>query len=194
MARQAKIREAKDVVCKGSLLCESATRYSQLLKSLRFVSGSGRHSGKLCREVVAFRCAHGGKGFQDDDLRRLFAAGVQALRRSRSSVQLRSRSSVQLGVLLNASIGILGHACKPTCFDQFAAADTRGKLCREVVAFRCAHGGKGFQDDDLRRLFAAGVQALRRSRSSVQLGILLNASLGILDMLVNLDVSATICS
>ena len=41
MARQAKKREAKDVVCKGSLVCESATRYSRLLKSLLFVSGSG---------------------------------------------------------------------------------------------------------------------------------------------------------
>ena len=47
-------------------------------------------------------------------------------------------------------------SCLSRCVLFVAAPDLRGKLCCGVVAFRCAHGGKGFQDDDLRCLFAAG--------------------------------------
>ena len=47
-------------------------------------------------------------------------------------------------------------SCLSRCVLFVAAPDLRGKLCCGVVAFRCAHGGKGFQDDDLRCLFPAG--------------------------------------
>ena len=59
-----------------------------------------------------------------------------------------------LGRLRPTARGLL---VTPTCLSRcvlfVATPDLRGKLCCGVVAFRCAHWGKGFQDDDLRCLF-----------------------------------------
>ena len=43
-------------------------------------------------------------------------------------------------------------SCLSRCVLFVAAPDLRGKLCCGVVAVRCAHGGKGFQDDDILHL------------------------------------------